>query len=123
MSKTSSKRRRWAQEDTFDVTLPSGAVATILRKYKGKHLLQASRMAGGMSDLIRLVFAIIAVRARVNGKKLTIERIEGMAGDDVMILMARTVFGRDETPSDEAPRAGRRATKSRSRKSGRARRR
>lgn len=81
------------------ITLPSGRVASILVKYKGRHVIQASRMAGGVSDQMKFVFAIIAVKTLIDGQPITVEDIEEMDGDDVMKLMGEAMGKGDTSPS------------------------
>ncbi len=80
--------------DRYEVTLPSGAKAHILKKARGKHVVLAHRMSGNEGG-IKFVFGLIAVKATVDGRALTIEDVEEQLEDlDVMYLMA-AVQGKD----------------------------
>lgn len=70
------------------VTLPSGAVATILSTCKGKHLALASRIVGPgePAGSYRFGLGLIVVRAHINGAPITIEDLDEMWSDDVMTL-------------------------------------
>lgn len=72
------------------VPLPSGAKAMI-RKGKGRDLVQAARMAGGANDGIKLTYGIIATLAQIDGKPIVIEDVEEMDLRDVMTLMGEVV--------------------------------
>lgn len=82
------KSNPWAGART--VELPSGRTASI-RKGKGRDLIQASRMAGGASDGIKISMAIIAVLTLIDGEPLVIEQVEDMDLNDVMKLLAEAV--------------------------------
>lgn len=76
--------------DRFEVTLPSGAKAQILKRGKGKHISLASRMAGGEGGM-KLIFGMIAVKALYNGRPLTIEDVEDLPDIDVLELIGHTM--------------------------------
>lgn len=77
-----------ADPDRCEVTLPSGAKASILIKAKGKHVMLAHRMSNNEGG-VRFIFAMIAVKAIIDGRALTIEQIEEEVCDlDVLELMA-----------------------------------
>lgn len=84
--------------DRNEIELPTGSKASILKKWKGKHVLQASRAAGGMADQMRFVFGIIAVKTLIDGAAITIEDIDEMDGDDVMKLIG-AAMGNGNTSS------------------------
>lgn len=66
------------------ITLPSGKIAEI-GAFKGKHILQAKRMAG--DDAERVVLAMIAICTKIDGKEVLMEDLEEMDGFDVLQLM------------------------------------
>jgi len=76
-------------EDRFEITLPSGAKAQILRHAKGKHIRMASRMAAafGQKDDLAVDYGLIAVKALYNGKPLTIEDVDELPQADVFELL------------------------------------
>lgn len=67
-----------------EITLPSGAVAT-LNPYKGKHIRQAQKLSNG--DETKLVPAIIASTVLIDGKPIVMEDLDEMHGPDVLKLM------------------------------------
>ncbi len=68
------------------INLPSGAVAVIKEKFKGKHIRKAQLAAG--SDTSLYMFAIIAQLAEIDGKPVVMEDLDEMEGSDVMALMS-----------------------------------
>lgn len=66
------------------ITLPSGAVCEKI-PFKGKHIREAIRIGG--DDPIKSVFAMISVCSLIDGKKLTVEEIDELPGEDVIELM------------------------------------
>ncbi len=67
-----------------EIKLPSGAVA-IVGEFKGKHVREAQRIAGGESD--KFLFALIAITGRIDDKELNMEDLDEMDGADVLTLM------------------------------------
>lgn len=98
--------------DRFEVSLPSGAKAQILRRGKGKHISLASRMAGGEGGM-PLIFGMIAVKAQYEGRDLTIEDVEELPDLDVLELIGHTMSpkmaeeARALFTGDAAPKAAR----------------
>jgi len=66
-------------------TLPSGKEVTIYRG-KGRDLRLALMAAGPASDQYRILFAIIARLATIDGKSTTLEGIDDMDLEDVLAL-------------------------------------
>lgn len=66
-------------------TLPSGKKVIFLRG-KGRDLRLALMAAGPGADQYRILFAIIAQLALIDGKKTTMEAIDMMDLDDVLDL-------------------------------------
>lgn len=76
--------------DRFEVKLPSGAKAQVLKRGKGKHVSLASRMAGGQAG-IPFIFAMIAVKVQYEGRDLTVEDVEELPDHDVLELIGLTM--------------------------------
>jgi hypothetical protein len=72
------------------ITLPSGRVATV-RTGKGRDLVQASRLAGGGKDPMKLSLAIVSVLVTIDGRPVVVEDVEEMDLPDVMKLMGETL--------------------------------
>jgi hypothetical protein len=66
-----------------EITLPSGKTARIM-DFKGKHIRQASEMAG--DDATKVVFAMIAICTTIDGEPVVMEDIDEMPGKDVLVL-------------------------------------
>lgn len=79
--------------DRYEVELPSGAKAQVLRGGKGKHLELAERMAGAGASLasVRWQMAYIAVTCTVNGHPVTLEDVEEMPALDVVTLIGASL--------------------------------
>lgn len=75
------------EPERLEVTLLSGARAQILRNAKGKHVLLAARMAGGQSAGPEYLMALVAVKARYNGRDLQKEDVEELPDCDVWQLI------------------------------------
>ena len=76
------------QEERYEVTLPSGAKAQILKHCKGKHLMMAGRFDPlAQPGTIQWGRCMVAVRAHVNGAPLALEDIDDLWGDDFYVLM------------------------------------
>lgn len=75
--------------ERYEVTLPSGAKAQILKHAKGKHIRLASRMAANQKhkDDLATDFGLVAVKALYNGKPLTIEDVDELPQADVFELL------------------------------------
>jgi hypothetical protein len=82
-----------AEPERLEVKLPSGARASVLSKGKGKHVRMAFRMAPG-GDQGALMFAMIAVKVRVNGKPLTVEDVDELDDEDVLFLLGKVMGGK-----------------------------
>lgn len=66
------------------ITLPSGKVA-VIQPFKGKHIRQAQKIAGGDED--KMMFALIAITTTLDGVAVVMEDIDEMEGKDVLKLM------------------------------------
>lgn len=77
-------------------TLPSGAVADF-RPGTGRLLRLAGRLVGEDADPICYEYALIAVRALLDGQPVSVEQIETMSDDDVAQLLGAL---RGKVPSD-----------------------
>lgn len=80
--------------ERYEVTLPSGRVASILARGKGKHVRHASRLAGSGASEIALTLAMIAVKCLVDGKPLTVEDVDELDDSDVWVLMGKVMGGK-----------------------------
>jgi len=70
-----------------EITLPSGAVATI-RQGTGRDLRLAQMAVGQPFDPLRFEYALLAQVATVDGKPVRMEQIDAMRIDDVLELQA-----------------------------------
>lgn len=80
--------------DRFEVTLPvSGKVASILRRGNGKLLLKAERLTGpGVAvGSMTWAMAMIAIKARIDGRDLTVEDVEDLDETDILFLMGEVL--------------------------------
>jgi len=68
-----------------EIILPSGRKA-VISAFKGKHIREATRLADGESD--KLVFALIAITTKIDGKPVLLEDMDEMDGRDAMKLTA-----------------------------------
>lgn len=66
-------------------TLPSGK-EVVFRKGKGRDLRTALHAAGPKADQYRILMALIAQLTLIDGKKVTLEAVDEMDLDDVMVL-------------------------------------
>jgi len=73
-----------AKENTL--ALPSGSVAKITEKFKGKHIRTAQAVSGGDSD--KIIYSLIAQLTEIDGNKIVMEELDEMDGRDVLALMA-----------------------------------
>jgi hypothetical protein len=69
----------------IELELPSGAVAVILDKFKGKHIRKAQAISGGDSNLI--IYSLIAQLTQIDGASIVMEDLDEMDGRDVLVLM------------------------------------
>ena len=81
------------ERERFEVTLPSGATARVLKKGKGADIMIATRMAGGMQDQGKFLMAMIAVKAVIDGRALTIEDVLELDDLDGMALIGHVMSG------------------------------
>lgn len=86
--------------DRYEVELPSGRKAQVLRHGKGKHLELAERMLpqSTVPGSMKWNMAYIAVKCLVDGNPVTYEDVEEMADLDVLRLVGE-VLGKDGTVS------------------------
>ena len=77
-----------------EITLPSGAVATV-GDFKGRHVREAQRISSGASD--KFLFALISLTTTIDGKTVLMEDLDEMPGMDVMALMGE--FGEENFTS------------------------
>lgn len=75
-----------------EVKLPSGKVARI-REFIGRDIREAQKVADGEAG--SLIFAIIATTTTIDGKGITMEDVDAMAGLDALELMKQ--FGTNFT--------------------------
>lgn len=76
------------QDNVKTFVLPSGKVA-VMRDFKGKHVREAQRQAGGEPD--KLLFTIIALTTEIDGKAVIMEELDEMDGMDVFALYGQFV--------------------------------
>jgi hypothetical protein len=69
--------------DGKEITLPSGSTA-VIADFKGKHIRQATEMAG--DDSGKIIFAMIAICCTIDGEPVVMEDLDEMAGKDVLAL-------------------------------------
>lgn len=89
--------------ERYEVTLPSGAKAQILRECKGKHLMMAGRFDPlAQPGTIQWARCMVAVRAHLNGAPLALEDTDEIWGDDFYVLMDHCLGkgGRPDLASD-----------------------
>jgi hypothetical protein len=70
---------------TKRIELPSGKIAECIEA-KGKHILEAQRQSS--EDGNKLIFALIAVCTKIDGKQIVMEDIEELPSADCFKLMA-----------------------------------
>jgi len=75
------------KEEIETINLPSGAVATIIEKPKGKHVRKAQNIAGGDNTLI--VPALISLCVRINDAQILVEDFDEMPASDALALMGK----------------------------------
>lgn len=78
--------------DRYALTLPSGAVAHILKRSTGKHVRLINRMLVGRNPAdmrTEMLFASIAVKVVYDGRSLTPEDVEQLPEADVWTLIGR----------------------------------
>lgn len=73
--------------ERYELELPSGRKATVLKKANGRHIERASRMAGDGAGAMRLSMSMVAVKAQVDGKDLTLEDVLELEDHDVFALI------------------------------------
>jgi hypothetical protein len=66
-----------------EIELPSGKKA-VIADFKGKHIQQASEMAGDNPS--RVIFAMIAICVTIDGEPIVMEDLDEMPGRDVLKL-------------------------------------
>lgn len=71
-------------EEKKELILSDGKIAKV-GEFKGKHVLQAQKVAGKDTD--KMIFALIATCVTVDDKKIVMEDLEEMNGGDVLNLM------------------------------------
>lgn len=76
------------------ITLPSGKTAE-LENFKGKHVREAQKIADG--DAGKVMFAMIALTVKIDGKGVVMEDLDEMDGQDVIALMGE--FGGNFSPA------------------------
>lgn len=67
------------------IQLPSGAIAECIDS-KGKHIIEAQKQSS--EDPNKLIFALIAVCTKIDGKQLVMEDVEELSSADCFKLMA-----------------------------------
>lgn len=67
----------------FDITLPSGKVATITRKMKGRDMVQAEQVVPDDKAKMARSFAMIAPVVKIDGKQLVMEDFLEFEFDDI----------------------------------------
>jgi hypothetical protein len=67
------------------IDLPSGKVAECIES-KGKHIIQAQKQSS--DDPNKLIFALIAVCTKIDGKQIVMEDVEELSSADCFKLMA-----------------------------------
>lgn len=92
--------------DSVELTLPSGATATLTRqgKLKGRDVINAQRAIGVAADKVSamaLAYAMLAPRVHMNGRALVYEDLLEMDLEDVNALLAAD--GNFETPAAQSP--------------------
>lgn len=89
MSKNTPKAAEKAAEKFVEIpkeiVLPSGRIL-IKTEFKGKHVREAQRLMDG--DISKYTFAIMSVASLIDGKKITLEEIDEMDGNDVLFMMS-----------------------------------
>jgi hypothetical protein len=75
-------------------TLTSGVKVQVLTHGKGKHLRQASRIAGPGTDQMTFSMAMVAVKALVEGKAVTLEDLLEMDDNDVLEMIGIVMGGK-----------------------------
>jgi hypothetical protein len=78
------QEKKASQPSVKEITLSDGRVVKCFPA-KGKHVRQSQRLMDG--DETKMIFAIIAICATFNDKKITIEDIDEMPSSDVFQLM------------------------------------
>ncbi len=94
-------------DQRFELELPSGARAQVLRHGKGRHLVRAERMCPPGTNIGSMTWtlAVIAVKAMVDGKSLTLEDVEDLPDLDVLALTA-AVLGKEPSAPGTLPSSG-----------------
>lgn len=81
-------------QERREIVLPSGTKAQVLVNGKGKHLRQASRMAGPGTDQMTFSMAMCAVKALIEGQPITLEDLYEMSDEDVLSLIGDVMGGK-----------------------------
>lgn len=78
-------KKEQANELASTINLPSGSIAVVKEKFKGKHIRKAQLIAN--SDSSKLMYAIIAQLVTIDGQGIVMEDLDEMSGPDVLALM------------------------------------
>ena len=86
--KTPAANENKAAKDVKPTTfkLPISGLTCEKTPFKGKHVRQAQRLIDG--DQTKIQFAVISLACTVDGKRVTIEELDEMEGEDVMTMIA-----------------------------------
>lgn len=85
----------------FDITLPSGKVATIMRKMKGRDMVQAEQIVPDDKAKMARSFAMIAPVVKLDGKQLVMEDFLEIEFDDIDELV-EAVMGKSPSSPQKA---------------------
>lgn len=86
--------------ERYEVSLPSGRIAWVLRKGKGKHIQAAARMAGPNAEQMTLSMGIIAAKALIDGQPVTVEDVLEMDDGDVWKLLGAVMGKGGSSPGN-----------------------
>lgn len=86
-------------QERYELELPSGSKAQILRRGKGRHIELAARMLGQQPTQMQLSMAMVAVKAQVDGRALTFEDVQELEDFDVFALIG-AVMGKAPVSPD-----------------------
>lgn len=88
-----------AAPERYELELPSGRKAQILKKASGRAIERAGRMAGDGAGSMRLSMAMVAVKAQVDGKDITLEDVLDNIEDTDVFALIGAVMGKAPTSS------------------------